>query len=130
MFSHVMVGTNDIEESRIFYDKIFEALGAKPGKMYPNLTGQKRYFYNFKETSFCITEPIDGEPATVSNGATIGFNIESTDQGDSWHKAGIENGGTSIEEDPGIRNYGKFSMYLAYLRDPTGNKLCAALIIK
>ena len=130
MFSHVMVGTNDIEESRIFYDKIFEALGAKPGKMYPNLTGQKRYFYNFKETSFCITEPIDGKPATVSNGATIGFNIESTEQGDSWHKAGIENGGTSIEEDPGIRNYEKFSMYLAYLRDPTGNKLCAALIIK
>ena len=130
MFSHVMVGTNDIEESRIFYDKIFAALGARPGKMYPNLTGQKRYFYNFKGTSFCITEPIDGKPATVSNGATIGFNIESTDQGDSWHKAGVENGGTSIEEDPGIRNYGKFSMYLAYLRDPTGNKLCAGLLIK
>ena len=130
MFSHVMIGTNDLEESRIFYDKIFEALGAKPGKMYPNLTGQRRYFYNFKGTSFCITEPIDGKPATVSNGATIGFNIESTEQGDSWHKAGIENGGTSIEEDPGIRNYEKFSMYLAYLRDPTGNKLCAALIIK
>ena len=125
-----MIGTNDLEESRIFYDKIFETLGAKSGKMYPNLTGQRRYFYNLKGTSFCITEPIDGKPATVSNGATIGFNIESTEQGDSWHKAGIENGGTSIEEDPGIRNYEKFSMYLAYLRDPTGNKLCAALIIK
>ena len=77
MFSHVMVGTNDIEESRIFYDKIFEVLGAGPGKMYPNLTGQKRYFYNLHGTSFCISEPIDGNPATVSNGATIGFNIES-----------------------------------------------------
>ena len=60
MFSHVMVGTNDIEESRIFYDKIFEVLGAGPGKMYPNLTGQKRYFYNLNGTSFCISEPIDG----------------------------------------------------------------------
>jgi catechol 2,3-dioxygenase-like lactoylglutathione lyase family enzyme len=130
MFSHVMVGTNDIEESRMFYDKIFEALKAKPGKMYPNLTGQKRYFYNFKGSSFCITEPIDGNPASVSNGATIGFNIENTEQGDAWHQAGIENGGTSIEDPPGIRDYGKFKMYLAYLKDPTGNKLCAGLLIK
>ena len=130
MFSHVMVGTNDIEESRIFYDKIFETLGANPGKMYPNLTGQKRYFYVHKSTSFCVTEPIDGNEATVSNGATIGFNIESTEQGDAWHKAGIENGGTSIEEPPGVRDYEKFKMYLAYLKDPTGNKLCAGLLIK
>ena len=130
MFSHVMVGANNIEESRAFYDKIFKVLGAEPGKMYPNLSGQKRYFYNFKGTTFCITEPIDGKPATVSNGATIGFNIDNTEQGDAWHKAGIENGGVSIEEAPGIRNYGKFSMYLAYLRDPTGNKLCASLLIK
>ena len=130
MFSHVMVGANNIEESRAFYDKIFKVLGAEPGKMYPNLSGQKRYFYNFKGTTFCITEPIDGKPATVSNGATIGFNIDNTEQGDAWHKAGIENGGISIEEEPGIRNYGKFSMYLAYLRDPTGNKLCASLLIK
>jgi len=130
MFSHVMVGTNDIEESRIFYDKIFETLGANPGKMYPNLTGQKRYFYALKGASFCITEPIDGNEATVSNGATIGFNIESIEQGDAWHKAGIENGGTSIEEPPGVRDYEKFKMYLAYLTDPTGNKLCAGLLIK
>ena len=130
MFSQVMVGVNNIEESRVFYDKIFKVLGADPGKMYPNLSGQKRYFYNFKGTTFCITEPIDGKPATVSNGATIGFNIDNTEQGDAWHKAGIENGGISIEEAPGIRNYGKFSMYLAYLRDPTGNKLCASLLIK
>ena len=130
MFSHIMVGTNDIEESRIFYDKIFETLGANPGKMYPNLTGQKRYFYAFKGTSFCVTEPIDGNEATVSNGATIGFNIESTEQGDAWHKAGIENGGTSIEEPPGVRDYEKFKMDLAYLKDPTGNKLCAGLLIK
>ena len=130
MFSHVLVGANNIEESRVFYDKIFKVLGAEPGKMYPNLSGQKRYFYNFKGTTFCITEPIDGKPATVSNGATIGFNIDNTEQGDAWHKAGIENGGISIEEAPGIRNYGKFSMYLAYLRDPTGNKLCASLLIK
>ena len=97
--------------------------------MYPNLTGQKRYFYNFNGTSFVITQPIDGNAATVANGSTIGFNIESIEQGDAWHKAGIDNGGTSIEEPPGIRNYEKFSMYLAYLKDPTGHKLCAAMVI-
>ena len=129
MFSHVMIGTNDIEESRIFYDKLFEALGSDSGKMYPNLTGQKRYFYNFNGTSLVITQPIDGNAATVANGSTIGFNIESIEQGDAWHKAGIDNGGTSIEEPPGIRNYEKFSMYLAYLKDPTGHKLCAAMVI-
>ena len=68
MFSHVMLGTNDIEESRRFYDKLFEALGARPGRMYPSRTGEKRYFYNFKDTSFAISEPIDGNPATVANG--------------------------------------------------------------
>jgi len=130
MFSHVMVGTNDIEESRLFYDKLFEVLGAGPGKMYPSRTGQKRYFYNFEGTSFGITEPINGKKATVANGATIGFNLESTEQGDRWHKTGIENGGTSIEEAPGIRDYEQFSMYLAYLRDPTGHKLCGLLRIK
>ena len=124
-----MIGTNDIEESRIFYDKLFEALVSDSGKMYPNLTGQKRYFYNFNGTSFVITQPIDGNAATVANGSTIGFNIESIEQGDAWHKAGIDNGGTSIEEPPGIRNYEKFSMYLAYLKDPTGHKLCAAMVI-
>ena len=72
----------------------------------------------------------DGKPATISNGATIGFNIKNTDQGDAWHKAGIENGGTSVEDPPGIRDYGDFRMYLAYLRDPTGNKLCALLRMK
>ena len=91
---------------------------------------KKRYFYNFKDTSFAISEPIDGNPATVANGGTIGFNVDSTEQGDAWHKAGIENGGISIEEPPGIRDYGKFKMYLAYQRDPTGHKLCALLLIK
>ena len=130
MFSHVMIGSNDIEESKIFYDGLFEVLGVKPGKSFPNLTGQKRYFYNLNGISFCITEPIDGNLATVSNGSTIGFNVENPEQGDVWHKAGLDRGGISIEEAPGIRDYGSIKMYLAYLRDPTGNKLCAICKIK
>tara|TARA_B100001057_G_scaffold118453_1_gene117107 strand:- start:907 stop:1284 length:378 start_codon:yes stop_codon:yes gene_type:complete len=125
-----MIGTNDIEKSKLFYDKIFEVLGSKPGRFFPNLTGQTRYFYNLDKSSFVISEPIDGKSATISNGSTIGFNVDSPDQGDAWHQAGVENGGVSIEDPPGIRDYGKVKMYLAYLRDPDGNKLCALLRIK
>ena len=124
MFSHVMIGTNDIEESRHFMTSYLKRLDLVLGKC-TKLTGQKRYFYYFNGSSFVITQPIDGNAATVANGSTIGFNLESTEQGDAWHQAGIDNGGTSIEEPPGIRNYEKFSMYLAYLKDPTGHKLCA-----
>ena len=130
MFSHVMIGSNNIEESKLFYDELFEVLGVKPGKAFPNLTGQKRYFYNLNGISFCITEPIDGNLATVSNGSTVGFNVENPEQGDAWHQAGLNRGGTSIEDAPGIRDYGSIKMYLAYLRDPTGNKLCAICKIK
>ena len=125
MFSHIMVGANNIEESKVFYDEVLGVLGAEPGIMVPNLTGQKRYFYFLEEMTFCISEPINGENATHGNGSTIGFKIKDEDMGDAWHKAGLENGGISIEDAPGIREFEGMKMYLAYLRDPSGNKLCA-----
>ena len=127
MFSHIMVGANDIEESKIFYDKVLGVLGGEQGVLSPNLTGQKRYFYFFDNSAFCISEPIDGEPSTSGNGSTIGFSVKTTEIGDAWHAAGIENGGTTCEDPPGVREGGGFKTYLAYLRDPSGNKLCALL---
>ena len=76
MFSHIMVGANNIEESKTFYDNVLGVLVAKPGLMVPNLTGQTRYFYFLEGMTFCISEPIDGEPASAGNGSTIGFNID------------------------------------------------------
>ena len=125
MFSHIMIGANDIEQSKNFYDKVLGVLGAKPGLMVPNLTGQTRYFYFLEGQTFCISEPINGEAASSGNGSTVGFNIENESMGDEWHAIGLENGGTSIEDDPGIREFEGMKMYLAYLRDPSGNKLCA-----
>lgn len=125
MFSHIMVGANDIEASKIFYDEVLGVLGAEPGIMVPNLTGQKRYFYFLEDMTFCISEPINGEKATHGNGSTIGFNVKDEGMGDAWHAAGLENGGISIEDAPGIREFEGMKMYLAYLRDPSGNKLCA-----
>ncbi|MBB83729.1 MAG: glyoxalase [Deltaproteobacteria bacterium] len=117
MFSHVMLGTNDIEASKRFYDAVLGTLGIGPG-----VDNNGRYFYISPQGIFAITSPIDGEPATAANGGTVGFMVENDEQGDSFHAAGIANGGTAIEEPPGRRENG---MYLAYLRDPDGNKICA-----
>lgn len=121
MYSHLMIGSNDLEKSRTFYDAVLGALGAKPGKM--DFKGRLQYAHNGGR--LMITTPINGEPATVANGNTIAFTVDGPEQGDAWHKAGVENGGTSIEDPPGIREAGEVRVYLAYLRDPDGHKLCA-----
>ena len=116
MFSHVMVGSNDIERSKRFYDALFE----KEGLIDP----KGRLMYRHKGAAFMVSRPINGEPACPANGGTVGFNFDSPEEIDAWHKRGVEAGGTSVEEPPGFREreYGK--LYLAYLRAPDGNKLC------
>jgi len=121
MFSHVMVGVNDLEASRKFYDAVLGAMGIAPGMLNDN----RRYFYRSPTGSFGITRPINGEPATHSNGATIGFNMTSPEQVDAFHAAGVANGGTTCENPPGWREGAVGRLYLAYVRDPDGNKLCA-----
>ncbi|MCC2602601.1 VOC family protein [Sphingopyxis yananensis] len=121
MYSHNMVGANNIDASKKFYDALFTAIGGKPGIVDP----KGRVIYMHNGGLFLVTAPIDGQPATAGNGCTIGFAMENPEQADAWHRAGLENGGTAIEDPPGVRDGGGMSMYLAYLRDPAGNKLCA-----
>jgi catechol 2,3-dioxygenase-like lactoylglutathione lyase family enzyme len=120
MFTHIMVGANDIAASKTFYDAIFATLGVGPG----NADDKGRVFWMTPTGIFAITPPINGEPACGANGGTIGFAIESAEQGDAWHAAGVANGGTPCEDPPGVREGGMGKMYLAYLRDPSGNKIC------
>ncbi|MBE7636582.1 VOC family protein [Sneathiella sp. P13V-1] len=120
MFSHVMVGADDIEKAKTFYDAILGALGHEPGVV----DEKGRVFYITKKGVFSISKPIDGQPATHANGGTIGFAAASTEDADKFHEAGLANGGTTCEDPPGVRE-GRVSMYLAYLRDPSGNKICA-----
>lgn len=121
MFSHMMVGSNDIPRSKLFYDSLFGAIGGRPA-----IEDDKgRLIYLHDGGIFMVSPPIDGGPATHGNGATIGFTMSGPDQADAWHMAGTENGGTAIEDPPGIRQGGFGKLYLAYLRDPDGNKLCA-----
>lgn len=121
MFSHMMVGSNDIDRSKKFYDGLFSAVGGQPGIKDEN--GRLIYMHN--GGIFLVSQPINGAPATHANGGTIGFSMESPAQADAWHKAGVESGGTTCEDPPGVREAGFGKLYLAYLRDPDGNKLCA-----
>ena len=121
MFSHVMLGANDIEASKKFYDAILGALGYEEGTIDP----KGRCFYFTKTGVFGLSVPIDGEAASHGNGSTLGFAIENEEQGLAWHAAGLANGGTACEDPPGVRDGGTMKLYLAYLRDPSGNKICA-----
>ncbi|MBC5766521.1 VOC family protein [Ramlibacter albus] len=125
MFSHVMVGTNDIERSKRFYDAVLAVLGAGEPVHNRNATGQNRLFYRHDGMSFCISEPINGERACGANGGTIGFKCSSPEQVQKFHDVAVAHGGTSIEQPPGLREGNLGPLYLAYVRDPDGNKLCA-----
>lgn len=121
MFSHIMVGTDDIEKSKAFYDAILGELGHKPGVIDP----KGRCFYFTSTGVFSISKPIDGEVASPGNGSTVGFSADTPEAADRWHAAGLANGGVTCEDPPGIRPGAKGDLYLAYLRDPYGNKICA-----
>lgn len=119
LFSHVTVGSNDLEKSKKFYDALFDVV---------SVTGiadpKGRLMYIKDNQIFGVLKPIDGKPATVGNGITIGFSLDSVEQVNQWHQAGVNHGGKAVEDPPGIREAGGRKMYLAYLRDPDGNKLC------
>ena len=121
MFSHIFVGANDVAASKKFYDAVLGAIGIPEGKIDP----KGRLFYRTATGVLGITKPIDGKPATHANGGTIGFACDSPEKVKAWHDAGVAAGGTSIEGPPGWREGGGTRLYLAYLRDPAGNKLCA-----
>ncbi|NHO31064.1 VOC family protein [Acetobacter fallax] len=121
MFSHIMLGSNDIERSKKFYDAIFESISIPPSEV--NAKG--RLVYAHHKERLVIGKPINGKLATPANGGTIGFAVDSAEHVEAWHRAGVANGGEAVEDPPGIRKTATGDLYLAYLRDPDGNKLCA-----
>ena len=120
MFSHIMIGTNDLERAKSFYDAVLGTLGIAPA-----FVDRHRIFYRTPTGVFSVSLPIDGKPASVANGGTIGFACKTSAEADQWHAAGIAHGGRTCEDPPGVRDGGMGKLYLAYLRDPDGNKLCA-----
>ncbi len=119
MFSHVMIGTNQLDRAKAFYDAVLGTLGIAPG-----MVDRHRVFWRTPTGVFSVSLPINGAPATVGNGSTLGFACQSAEQVQAWHAAGVAHGGTSCEDPPGVREGAGGQLYLAYLRDPDGNKVC------
>ena len=126
MLFHTMVGSNDIERSKRFYDEVLGVLGVSEATLNIAGSGHTRLFYrNENGTNFIVTEPINDEPATVANGSTVAFSCNSPEQVKEFHDVAIANGGTSVEAPPGPRMSPSMgAIDLAYFRDPDGNKLC------
>ena len=115
-----MIGTNDLDRAKSFYDTLLGTLGVPPARVDGN-----RIFYMTAAGIFAVSKPINGEPASAPNGGTIGFACSTPQQADAWHAAGLTSGATTCEDPPGVREGSAGKLYLAYLRDPDGNKLCA-----
>ena len=130
MFNHIMIGSNDIERSKRFYDAVLGTLGAGEPVRDVAKSGHVRFFYRHNGGTFGITEPINGDKATFANGGTIGFKCDSPEQVKKFHDVAVANGGVSIEEPPGLRVGSVGALYLAYVRDPDGHKLCAIHRVK
>ncbi|WP_028605466.1 VOC family protein [Ottowia thiooxydans] len=118
MFSHIMIGTNDLDQSKQFYDTVLGTLGVKPG-----VVDRHRVFWRTPGGTFSVSKPIDGEPATLANGATFGFKMESPEQADQFYAAALANGAVAVEDPPGWRG-GPSGVYLCYFRDLDGHKIC------
>ncbi|HEY8881712.1 MAG TPA: VOC family protein [Roseateles sp.] len=125
MFNHIMVGSNDLERSKQFYDAVLGVLGAGQPLRNVAASGHVRLFYRHNGNTLAISQPINDEPASFANGGTIAFKCSSPEQVKQWHDVAVAHGGTSIEEPPGLREHSLGNFHLAYVRDPDGNKLCA-----
>jgi catechol 2,3-dioxygenase-like lactoylglutathione lyase family enzyme len=122
MFSHVTLGSNDIAASKKFYDAALKILGVPEGV----IDEKGRLICMHDGGRLVVTPPVNGAKAEPGNGHTLGLLASSPEVVDDWYAAGLANGGTACEDPPGIRNAtGGRVLYLAYLRDPSGNKLCA-----
>jgi catechol 2,3-dioxygenase-like lactoylglutathione lyase family enzyme len=120
MFSHMFLGTNNLDQSRNFYEAALAPLGIN--NVMP--ADQPRAVFPGQGSTLILGAPANGEPATVSNGFTVGFAAADSAAVDAFHAAGLANGG-SDEGAPGHRPNAPGKAYGAYLRDPDGHKICA-----
>ncbi|MBX9462590.1 MAG: VOC family protein [Aquamicrobium sp.] len=125
MFSHVMIGANDIECMVAFYDVVLGTLGlARESVQSANRPAgfiwQRR---SQRWPQFALRHPFDGQPATAGNGVQVSFAAASRRHVVVAWQTAIDNGG-SDEGGPGVRPQYNDDFFAAYCRDPEGNKLC------
>ena len=117
MLNHVMVGSNDIERSKRFYDAVLPIVGILPLSEAADGVG-----YSCGTFHFSMQVPIDGKPASVGNGSHIAFGVENRGMVDRFYAAALAHGGTS-DGAPGLRPEYDGNYYGAFVRDPDGNKI-------
>lgn len=118
IFTHVTVGTNDLETSRSFYDEALAELGFKRIADIPNGS-----IWGVDKPSFFVLSPLNGQPASVGNGGTVSFEAPNRASIDAFHALALSKGGKD-EGAPGPRGWAP-NAYAAYVRDLDGNKLAA-----
>lgn len=118
MIAYSTLGTNDMDRSIAFYDATLGVLGAVREM---TSTSWTRYGRPGERAKVCLTPPFDRQPATFGNGTMLAFQAPDQAAVDAFHAAALAKGG-SDEGAPGIR---EGTHYVAYVRDPDGNKLCA-----
>jgi len=122
MLAYIMVGTNNLKRSAKFYDAALAPLGLVQ-------TGGDNRYIGYgpkgapKKSKFYVTKPYNRKPATFGNGTMISLAAKSRRAVDGFHAAALKNGGRD-DGKPGPRP-ADGSNYVAYARDPDGNKICA-----
>ena len=116
--NYFTVGSNQLEEAKVFYDGLLSSIGMKPFFEHPS--GGRLYSMGRTDGLFGVLGPYDGDPATVGNGSLAGFNFDTREAVDAFHAKALELGATD-DGSPGERSPG---VYFAYFRDLDGNKLC------
>jgi catechol 2,3-dioxygenase-like lactoylglutathione lyase family enzyme len=124
MLGYATVGSSDFDASKTFFDATLGAIGVKRVYDYGDWVGYcdpelKDSIH--AQTMWLTKTPFNAQPATVGNGSMVGFKAQSTEQVDAFHAAALKNGGTS-EGAPGAREAYGPGFYVAYVRDPMGNK--------
>lgn len=129
MFTYLMLGSNDLVRAAAFYDPVLAALGHTRCVTEDNdpthEIGWGRYADEGRvELALWLCKPFNGQPATAGNGTMIALAARSRAQVDAFHAAAMAHGGRS-EGAPSLRPHYGPDFYVAYVRDPDGNKLAA-----
>lgn len=123
MFSHVTVGTADVERAARFYDPVLATLGIVRVRTFKSGIGYAESGFSGIEPPFWVLRPYDRQPQSPGNGVTVAFMATSRSRVDAFHAVALASGGRD-EGAPGLRSHFHPDYYGAYVRDPDGNKLC------
>jgi catechol 2,3-dioxygenase-like lactoylglutathione lyase family enzyme len=124
MIAYATIGTNDFEKSAQFFDAVLGTLGHQRTHDYSENKMLAYAQSPQSPISVWLCQPHNKQPASPGNGSMLGFVAQTRAQVDAFHAAALAHGG-SCEGPPGLREAYGPDMYLAYIRDPQGNKFSA-----